>query len=454
MMNGKTLSSLEPSRRRFLKGLGTAAISAPYLIPSTAIGADGNTPPSERVTMGFIGVGGRGTAELKAFLLNRDVQVVAVCDPFLDRREAAKQLIEDHYEGDGSYKGCTAYRDFRELLQRDDIDAVDITTQDSWHVPQAIAAAEAKKDIQIAKPLGFGIAEQRALCKAIEENNVVFQFSTQQRHGWTFQMAVDLVKSGRIGRLHTIRVGSPASQELQEQPEIPVPDGFDYNLWLGPAPHKAYSEKRCVTPWWWFISDYTFSGFVAGWGVHHIDIAQWGNDADRTGPVEIDGSGVFPRGGLCDTALAWNLRLKYTNGVELIYSDARQGEFDRRSPSGNDTKCEQGVRFEGTEGWVFVNRGEIDAEPLSLLGDRAQERKWAIPYVPQVGVRDFLDCVKSRQPAKCDVETAHRTTTVCHLSHICLLLGRKLRWDPVAERFPDDDEANALLTRTLRDWAS
>ena len=280
--------------------------------------------------MGFIGVGGRGTAELKAFLLNRDVQVVAVCDPFLDRREAAKQLIEDHYEGDGSYKGCTAYRDFRELLQRDDIDAVDITTQDSWHVPQAIAAAEAKKDIQIAKPLGFGIAEQRALCKAIEENNVVFQFSTQQRHGWTFQMAVDLVKSGRIGRLHTIRVGSPASQELQEQPEIPVPDGFDYNLWLGPAPHKAYSEKRCVTPWWWFISDYTFSGFVAGWGVHHIDIAQWGNDADRTGPVEIDGSGVFPRGGLCDTALAWNLRLKYTNGVELIKTDKNEQKQHRK----------------------------------------------------------------------------------------------------------------------------
>ncbi len=437
-MSTNSSTPVRSNRRSFLKGVSTVAL-APYVIPASALGADGHVAPSERVTLGFIGVGGRGTAELKAFLLNRDVQVLAVCDPFTDRREAAKALVDDHYDvgkAKRSTGGCTAYNDFRELLDRKDIDAVDIASQDSWHIPHAIAAARAKKDIQIAKPLGYGIAEQRRLCDVVNESGIVFQFGTQQRHGWTFQLAVDLVRKQRIGKLHTVKVGSPAGRILAQPPEMPVPEGFDYEMWLGPAPKKPYTEKRCQTPWWWFISDYTFSGFVAGWGVHHIDFAQWGLGADRTGPIEIAGSGVFPKEGLCDTATAWDLKLKYENGVVMHYAD--------------EAKIDRGVRFEGTEGWVFVNRDKIDAEPKTLLGDRVNETAWSIPYVPQKGLRNFIDCIKSRQPAMCDVETAHRTTTVCHLSQICLLLGRELRWDPQRERFLDDDEANALLTRPMR----
>ena len=435
-MNRKTLVLKPWPRRDFLKGIGTV-LAGPMIVPASAIGADGKTPPSERVTMGFIGVGGRGTAVMKAFLLNDDVRALAVCDPFLERRDSAKKLVEEYYEFNGekqSYRGCTAYNDFRELLERDDI--VDIATQDSWHVPIAIAAAKAGKDIQIEKPLGLCVSEQRTLCDVINRQKTVFQFGTQQRHGWTFKLAVDLVRTEKIGSLRRIEVGSPAGQALEQPPVIPVPKGFDYEMWLGPAPKKPYTEKRCITPWWWFISDYTFSGFVAGWGVHHIDIAQWGADADRSGPVEIEGSGVFPQSGLCDTATAWDLNLKYDNGIEMRFAD--------------NQKCEQGVRFIGTEGWVSVNRTKIDANPKTLLGSKASEAEWAIPYVPQAGLRNFLDCVKSRRPALCDIETAHRSTSVCHLSQIALLLKRKLNWDPKRERFVNDDEANTLLDRSMR----
>ena len=436
-------------RRDFLKS-AVGVLALPHVVPASAAGRAGHVPPSERVTMAFIGVGGRGTSELKAFIRNSDVQILAVCDPFPDRREEVKSLVESYCDENlsqkGSYKGCAAYNDFRDVLARNDIDAVDIATQDSWHIPQAIAAVRAKKHLQIAKPLWLCIAEQRKLCEAVNENDVVFQFGTQQRHGWTFKQAVELVHSERIGKLHTIKVGSPAGVELENQPTMSIPEGFDYDLWLGPAPFKPYTEKRCIIPWWYHISDYTFSGFVAGWGVHHLDIAQWGNKADRTGPVEIEGTGIFPKRGICDTALAWDLRLKYANGVELIYTDERTDQPNRSSP--DREKCERGVLFEGTEGWVFVNRSRIEAQPTNLLGYRKKE--WNIPYVPQEGIRNLLDCIKTRRKAICDVETAHRTTTVCHLSRICLLLGRKLKWDPKIEQFIDDEEANKLLHRTMR----
>jgi hypothetical protein len=338
--------------------------------------------------------------------------------------------VDSYYD----QEGCAAYNDFRQLLARDDIDAVLIATQDHWHILQGIAAAKAGKDMYVEKPLSLTIAEGRALCDAVTRNGRVFQHGTQQRSSRDFRFACELVLNGRIGELHTIQVGSPASGELEDQPKMPIPEGFDYDMWLGPAPWKPYTEKRCLTPYWYFISDYSI-GYVAGWGVHHIDIAQWGNNSERTGPIEIEGTGVFPKGGLCDTATAWDIEMKYANGVRLVYTDEK--------------KCKQGIRFEGAEGWVFVNRSEIDAQPKSLLESMIQPNEKHL-YESSNHQRNFLDCIKTRQETICPVEVAHRSTTICHVSQIAMVLERKLRWDPAGERFIDDSEANRMLSKAMR----
>lgn len=426
--------STESTRRHFIKKISVAALAAPHIIPASAIGADGNVAPSERVTMGFIGVGGRGTGVMKRFIERSDVQALAVCDPYTDRRMAAKQLVEEEYDESGGYKGCDAYNDFRELLARDDIDAVSIATQDSWHVLHGIAAANAGKHTYIEKPLSLTIEESRALTKAVKRNKTLFQHGTQQRSDWKFRYACELVRNGRIGKLHTMRVGSPFSGRLEEQPEEPIPQGFDYDMWLGPAPMRPFSTKRCITPWWWYISDYSI-GFVAGWGVHHVDIAQWGNGTDDTGPVEIEGCGVFPESGIGDTATAWYLRLVYANGVQMLYTD--------------NTKCEQGVRFEGSDGWIHVNRSKLEAEPKSLLKEIIGPDEIHL-YESKHHQGNLIDCVKEGKETICPPETAHRTMSICNLSQICMLLGRNLKWDPVKEEFPGDDEANKLRSREMR----
>ena len=423
----------QQTRRNFLTQTTAGILAAPYVLPSSVLGANGQTAPSERVAMGVIGTGGRGTGVMKHFLGFPDAQVVAVCDAYQDRVEAARDLVNDNYDS----KDCKTYRDFRDLLARDDIDAVLIATQDSWHCFQGIMAADAKKDMYIEKPLSRTVEEGRALCKAVKRNQRIFQHGTQQRSDALFLHACELVRNGCIGELKTAIVGSPAGEEYKDTPEMPVPPGFDYNMWLGPAPHKPYTEMRCITPYWYFISDYTI-GYVAGWGVHHIDIAQWGNGSDATGPVEIEGQGTFPKSGMCDTPTAWHAEMTYANGVKVIFTD--------------NVESRQGVRFEGTEGWVHVQRGAIDAEPKSLLQKTFgsnDERLYMSPHHQ----KNFIDCVKSRKETICPAETAHRTTTICHLTYIALLLGRKLKWDPEKELFVGDDEANGMLSRKIRgEW--
>jgi predicted dehydrogenase len=424
------------TRRDFLKG-AAVAVATPCVAVSSAVGAEARPAPSERVGMGCIGVGGRGTDVMRGFLGNADVQVIAVCDCFDDKRESTQRALERHYAAQlrkGTYKGCTTYRDFRELLAREDIDAVLIATPDHWHVLQGIAAARAGKDMYVEKPLSVNIAEGRALCDAVKRYGRVFQFGTQQRSDREFRFACELVRNGRIGELHTIKVGSPASGECGVEPPMPIPAGFDYDMWLGPAPRVPYTEKRCQTPFWYFISDYTM-GFVSGWGVHHVDIAQWGNGTDATTPVEIEGEGVFPKDGLCDTATAWEVECKYANGVKMIFADNR--------------KLDQGVRFEGTEGWVFVKRGAIDANPKSLLSEVIG------PDEVHLGedknhCRDFLDSVKSRKNPVAPIEAAHHSNSICQLSDIAIRTKRKLMWNPDRERFMNDPEADRFLSRAMR----
>jgi predicted dehydrogenase len=424
------------SRRRFLQA-AAAAVAGPYIIPASALGQAGNVAPGNRITLGCIGLNGMGTGDMRAFLGCKDAQVVAVCDVDASHRDRAKQIVEEHYAAErqaGTYKGCHAYNDFREVIARNDIDAVLIGTPDHWHVFISIAAAKAGKDIYCEKPLCRSILEGRTLCETIKRYGRVFQTGTQLRSTRNVRYACELVRNGRIGKLHTIRTYIPPGSAIAPQPVMPVPAGFDYDLWLGPAPAAPYTEKRCHFSFR-YISDYA-GGVMTDLGAHDNDIAQWGNGTERTGPIEIEGAGEFPRDGLFNTAMRFKVNYRYANGVELICSTDPY-------PSGT------GVRFEGTEGWVYT-RSEIDAQPKSLLTSAIGPNEVHL-YDSSNHQRNFLDCVKSRKETITPAEVGLRSVTVCHLGNIAMKLGRKLRWDPDRERFVNDPEADRLLSCPMRE---
>jgi predicted dehydrogenase len=427
-------------RRQFLqRTLRTASVAAPLLIPASALGRAGRIPPSERIIVGSIGVGNMGFGDMSALMSLPEAQVVAVCDVKRAMRVRAKAAVDGHYRsGD-----CATYNDFRELLGRNDLDAVSIATLDSWHVLHALAAVRAGKDVYVEKPLGMSIHEIKVLRDAVHRYGRVFQFGTQQRSSQEFRHACEIVRNGRLGKLHTIKVGVHAGAAERSglktyRPE-PVPDGFDYDFWLGPAPWAPYTSARLVYPHWFHISDYSL-GYVSGWGIHHIDIAQWGNGTELTGPVEVEGSAQFPDDdALCDNPLSWNTRMKYANGVELIFTGSGPG-FDG---------VPHGITFEGTDGWMWVNRGAIDAHPKSLLKERFGPNDIRLP-VSTFHQGNFLECVRSRQKTIANIDVAVRSDTVCQLAWCAFQLGRRLRWDPDAEQFVGDADANRRLTRPLR----
>jgi len=408
------------SRREFLAGAAGAALAVPVIVPSSVFGADA---PSNRITIGCIGVGGQGSGNMRSFNGRRESQVVAVCDVDAAHRERACKSVGLDVK--------SSYRDFRDVLARDDIDAVSIATPDHWHVPTSIAAVRAGKDVYCEKPLTLTIAEGRELADEVKRYGRVFQTGSQQRSGSEFRKACELVVNGRIGKLHTMRVGISGNNRKCEPtwtPE-PVPDGFDYDLWLGPAPWAPYHTQRCHYQFR-FILDYS-GGQMTNWGAHHLDIAQWGNQTDDTGPVEIRGKGEFPKTGLFTTALNAEVEYAYANGVKMFLS--RGG----------------GTRFEGSEGWIYVNRGKLQAEPESLLTSVIGPDEIRL-YQSNDHKKNFLDCIKSRKDPICNAEIGHRSSTVCHLGNIAMLLDRPLKWDPAAEQFIGDDEANLMTWRPRR----
>jgi len=410
------------NRRRFLKkttAIAAGAMAFPYFVPSPALGKAGNVAPSDRIAMGCIGVGGRGHLNMRAFMTEADVELVAVCDVDAGHREKARNTA--------GLDPKSSYNDFRELLDREDVDTVVISTPDHWHVPIAIAAAGAGKDIYCEKPLSLTIAEGRALCDVVRRYFRVFQTGSQQRSDGAFQFACELVRSGRIGELKTAKVGLPGSRSIAPQPVMPVPEGFDYDMWLGPAPWKPYTKARCHGKFR-HIFDYSGGKFI-DWGAHHLDIVQLALEADDSGPVEIIGRGEFPKEGIYDTATRYNIDFIYANGARVNASTDNQG----------------GIRFEGTEGWVFVTRGAIDARPKSLLG--TNEIRW---HKMKTHYRNFLDCVRLRKDPVAPVKVGHRSATVCHLGNIAMLLGRKLYWDPQKERFVNDPAADRMTMRSMR----
>lgn len=417
------------SRRQFLRRLAAAAV-APNIIPGSVLGLGRAVAPSGRIGMGFIGLGGRGTGGLSTFLGCKDAQVLAVCDVNAGARENARNMAGLSAE--------SSYNDFRDLLARDDIDAVQIATPDHWHVLAAIAAVQAGKDVYCEKPLSNTIAEGRALVETVNRYGAVFQHGTQLRSLRNVRYACELVRNGRLGELKQVIIGSPPGIATENHPEEPVPAGFDYDLWLGPAPKAPYTPWRCMRncgyPGWYFVSDYSKSGWIAGYGVHDIDIAHWGMGTEDSGPISVEGEGAFPGGGLFDTVLTYRLEFRYKNRVTLIMTSTDQNPH--------------GVRFVGTKGWVFT-RGEIDAEPKSLLDEIIGPDDIHL-YESKLHEQNFLDCVRSRAKTLTPAETAHRSTTPGLLGGIALKLRRRLEWDPETEHFVNDPDADNLLGYTMR----
>jgi len=430
------------NRRRFLKHAAVAAAGMagfPYLVPSSALGKAGSVAPSERITLGAIGLGIRGTTHLRTFLPFAEAQIIAVSDLYRSRREAAKKRVEDHYartsSAAGTYKGCDTYNDFRDLLARKDIDAVVIATPEHWHALTMIAAAEAGKDIYGEKALTLTIAEGRAVCDAVRRYGRVFQVGTQQRSGRNFRFACELARNGYLGKLHTVKVGVPGGHALPNSPGIPVPTGFDYDMWLGQAPVKPYNAIRCTSPeGWYHIYDYCV-GWIQSWGVHHIDIALWGAPRLRTSPLEVKGTAVFPTDGLGNTSLTWRVEFAASDGLRLSFSD--------------NSRHKQGCRFEGDKGWVHVNRSGIFAEPSSLLKAVIKPQEQHL-YESNNHHANFLECVRSRRDPAAPVEAGHAATTATIVADIATRLGRKLTWDWKSERFDHDDQANRMLSRPMR----
>jgi predicted dehydrogenase len=445
------------TRRGFLRaGMAFAAGTTgfPWVVPGRVLGAAGATPPSEKIVMGCIGVGSMGGGHVRHFSAQEDVRLVAVCDLRRKFRDRAKQRVDERY-GDN---GCATYHDFRELLARPDIDAVCIATPDHWHALIALEAARNRKDMYLEKPVDVHVAAAKALRRAVNRYGVVFQFGTQQRSGQGFRFGCELVRNGRIGRLHTIVVGSLPGMELANQPVQPPPDPaeFDYDMWLGPAPWAPYTFERAASRaegspgYWMHIHDYGLGCLSGAWGIHHVDIAQWGNNSDDTGPLAIEGAGVLPADGLCDTALTWRVEHTYANGVKMIHMDTRhtEQEFPQFVTPVLDMRgC--GILFIGTDGWVIVSRGGLDAQPKSLLQTVFDSSEPRLP-VSNNHQRNFLECVKTRGQPISPIESAVRSDTICHLDDIAIRLGRKLRWDPAKEEFLNDEAANRLLTRPLR----
>ena len=443
------------TRRRFIQRNLSAAMAAaafPTLIPASVLGRNGQTAPSNKIVMGCIGVGPQGRGDMGNFLLQKDVQVLAVCDPARRNLNAALQQVNQQYPG----TGCAAYCDFRQLLARADIDAVLIATPDHWHVPVALAAAKAKKDMYVEKPLGLSVAEDKLLRQAVRKHKRIFQFGTQQRSSGQFRLACELVRNGRIGQLKQINVWCSASRPGGPTQPVPVPAELDYDLWLGPACQTPYTDGKAFDDYppgtwktWWFNYDYAL-GFVAGWGVHPLDIAYWGYPAMMRRPFEVQGRGIFPASGACNTSVAWDVNFAFADGVRMQYRGTRNG-CDANDM--NDLRpweqkygraIDHGTAFEGTEGWVLVDRGAIRTSPETLV-----EAKFGAGDVRLISssnhARNFLDSVKSRIPAICPIEDAVQADILCHLSDIATRLNRPLRWNPATEHFVGNKEAEGRL---------
>ncbi len=417
--------------RKMAVGAG-AAITLPYIIPSSALGKDGAVAPSDRVVMGLIGSGSQGTSDMYEFLAKSNVQVVAACDLDQKRRDATKGIIDGKYGNTDS----RMYHDYREFLAKEKVDAVILALPDQWHGIIAVACANAKLDIYGEKPLSRTIWEGQKIVEAVEKNQVIWQTGSWQRSEAHFHRACELVINGRIGKVTFVEVGLPDGNPARgSYPIQPVPEGLDWDMWLGPAPAAPY---RGVCHWdWRWILDYS-GGQLTDWAGHHIDIAHWGLGLERTGPIEIEGVGVYPREGIFDVPVEYSIHGKYANGVEMHYANARQ------VPHG------MGVCWYGDKGWIHVDRGNrLFASDPKILEEKIGDNETKL-YVSTDHVQNFLDCVSSRKETITPCQVAHRSISAALLGEIAMLTGRKIKWNPDTQEIIGDPVASRLLRRPFR----
>ncbi|MGD0094066.1 MAG: Gfo/Idh/MocA family oxidoreductase [Planctomycetota bacterium] len=420
------------TRRRFL-GAAVAAAAAPYVIPSHVLAG---TPPSERYGIGVIGVGGRGGDHLRTCLGRPDCQVLAVCDPQQGKRDGAKKLAQDtyaHKSGAGTYSGCSAYSDFRELLAQPGIDAIFIASPENWHALHTIHSVRAGKDVYCEKAMTLSHAEGLAVIENVRRYGRVVQIGMQQRSWGIFRQACELVRNQYIGKLHTIYVSVPGGQALGNAPSKPVPPGLDYEMWLGPAPYTPYNDLKCSFNWY-FMHDYCI-GWISSWGIHYLDVAQWGAPSLCTQPLEVEGTATFPTDGIANDSYKWKVNIDTADGIHTIYTDDSQGRH--------------GVKFIADKGWVFVNRGGISAEPASLLKVKLKPEEEHL-YEAYDHHQCFFDCVRSRKDPSAPVEVGHSGNVLAIVSDAATRLQRKVRWDWAAQQFLKDEEANRMLSRPMR----
>ncbi|NQT23901.1 Gfo/Idh/MocA family oxidoreductase [candidate division KSB1 bacterium] len=426
------------NRRLFLKRAASAAglVTLPTIIPASVLGKNGMISPSNKVTIGCIGIGNMGTTNMNQFLGIPEARVVAVCDLDTERLKRAKQIVDKSYGN----SDCIAYHDFRDLIARNDIDAVSIATPDHWHAIPAIMAAESGKDIYGEKPLSHNFAEGRAMCDAVQRHNRIWQTGSWQRSEENFRFACELVRNGRIGKVHRVEVGLPSGYSIRGWNEtgqmdlVEPPPELDYDFWVGPAPYVPYFPGRTHWNWRWQLA--FGGGQLMDWVGHHVDIAHWGLDCELTGPVEIKGRGDYNAHGPFDAPTRYRIETKYRSGVEMVIA----GGYD---------EITMGTKWIGEDGWVWVTRGDRDAFPKNLL-DTSFGPEDIHLYKTVEHRQNFIDCVKTRKPTITPCEVAHRSATPGHLGQIAMLLGRTLQFDPDTETILNDETATRMMRRPMR----
>jgi predicted dehydrogenase len=452
------------SRRKFIESSAKATIATsvafagfPTIVPSSVFGKNA---PGEKINIGQIGFGRIAfTHDLPETMKYDIARVIAVADPDSKRAALGKKHIDDFYSkmtGKANYMNARIYDDYHNMLQNPDIDAVIISTPDHWHAQPAIEAALAGKDIYLQKPTSLTIKEGRLLSDVVRRKKVILQVGTQQRSMPQFRIAAELVRNGRIGKLETVKIGLPGDPSGPEAPETAVPKNFNYDMWLGSTEQVYYTEIR-VHPQnsltdrpGWLRCEQFGAGMITGWGQHHFDSAAWGMDTELTGPVSVEAVAQFPKSGLWDVHGDFMAKAEFRNGITMLTS----GGYPN------------GVRYEGTEGWIFVTRGSYTASPSDpvaksesskaleasdpgILTSKIRENEIHL-YTSEEQHGNWLDCIRSRKDPISPVETGHRACSVCLVTHIAMKLGRKLEWDPDRELFINDNEANAMLSRNQR----
>jgi hypothetical protein len=446
-------------RRKFIGQTLTgvaATIGLPTIVPASVFGKNA---PSNKINIGQIGCGRIAREhDLAETLKHNSARIIAACDVDRIRLEDAKRLIDGYYgkkTGNEKYMDTKMYDDYREMLLNKDIDAVMISTPDHWHAQPAMEAALAGKHIYLQKPTSLTISEGRQLSQIVNKKGVVFQVGTQQRSSPQFRIAAELVRNGRIGKLHTIKVGLPGDPSGPSAAEMPIPKNLNYNAWLGSTPNMPYTEIGVHPqvgygrPGWLRLEQFG-SGMITGWGQHHYDIAAWGMDTEYTGPISVEAIAEFPKSGLWNVHGDFMVKAEYANGVSMYTS----GGYPN------------GIRFEGSEGWIFVSRGNyvasasdpvtaaksskaLDASDPRILNSKIADNEIKL-QVSQEHHLNWLEGIQNKTPVLSPVEIAHRVCSICLISHIAMKLPGKLKWDPKTERFTNSEKANAMLSRPQR----